>query len=361
MPVSWSTVLIAPLLYIISIPYDLVYFVLSLLQGLLSLPRFIHRWCIHRSVLESRYHSPNAYALITGSSDGLGKALAQELASHGWNLILHGRNPLKLDNVAEELKSKNESIDIRLLVADCTQPQELFSLFDHNLQDLKGPITVLINNAGYLHPQRRFTSLQPEEVETSVLTNCLFPSIMTLRWLAPSSRRASTGAGHGIGSDENTALLTRDNEPSRVIINISSMASLFATPGSSIYSPSKSYLTHFSENLPCDLQSNIEVLNVLVGPMASAMWRNRRNTNIIVSKVHDVANAVIGAVGLGIPGDGIWAGYNILDMGPSGGGGVGIFTSPTQQLILAGGDLLPSILKAWVADKVYKFLEWEEH
>jgi hypothetical protein len=153
----------------------------------------------------------------------------------------------------------------------------------------------------------------------------------------------------------------RDDEPSRVIINISSMASLVAAPASSIYSPSKAYLTHFSENLPCDLQSSVEVLNVLVGPMASAMWTKRRSTNIIVSKVSDVANAVIGTVGLGLPGGGIWAGYDILDMGPTGGGGVGVFTSPTQQLILAGGNLLPSTLKAWVADKVYKFLEWEEH
>jgi hypothetical protein len=66
---------------VLAIPFIVLYVAVQLLASLLELPRFIHRWLLHPStVLESEYHSPQAYALITGASQGIGRAMAEELA-----------------------------------------------------------------------------------------------------------------------------------------------------------------------------------------------------------------------------------------------------------------------------------------
>jgi len=89
------------LLWIVAAPYFVVYVTFQLVASLLELPRFIHRWLLHSSVLETEYHPLEAYALITGASDGVGKAMAEELAGRGVSthstplavLLLHPRPP----------------------------------------------------------------------------------------------------------------------------------------------------------------------------------------------------------------------------------------------------------------------------
>ena len=44
-----------------------------------------------------------SWALVTGASDGIGRALSSEVAARGFNVLIHGRNESKLSNVREEL------------------------------------------------------------------------------------------------------------------------------------------------------------------------------------------------------------------------------------------------------------------
>ncbi len=50
------------------------------------------------------------WALVTGSTDGIGKAYAFALAKRGLNIVLVSRSPYKLQNVAADLESKHPSI-----------------------------------------------------------------------------------------------------------------------------------------------------------------------------------------------------------------------------------------------------------
>ena len=53
------------------------------------------------------------WALVTGSTDGIGKAYAFALAKRGLNIVLVSRTPFKLQNVAAEIEQKYSSIKTR--------------------------------------------------------------------------------------------------------------------------------------------------------------------------------------------------------------------------------------------------------
>jgi 17beta-estradiol 17-dehydrogenase / very-long-chain 3-oxoacyl-CoA reductase len=54
-------------------------------------------------VTVERYGPKGSWAVVTGSTDGIGKAFAMELASRGFNLVLISRNIDKLNATAKEL------------------------------------------------------------------------------------------------------------------------------------------------------------------------------------------------------------------------------------------------------------------
>lgn len=61
-----------------------LYVGLQILLSSLSIPRLLHQHVIHDgAVAERKYRANGAYGFVTGATDGIGKALAEELASRG--------------------------------------------------------------------------------------------------------------------------------------------------------------------------------------------------------------------------------------------------------------------------------------
>lgn len=85
-------------------------------------------------------------ALITGSSKGIGRAIAERLASMGADIVINYRSD---SSVAEEAKASIESLGRRCIAvqADASQEEDVKRLFAEAVSQL-GPITLLINNAG---------------------------------------------------------------------------------------------------------------------------------------------------------------------------------------------------------------------
>ena len=83
-------------------------------------------------------------ALITGSSQGIGLALARGLAQHGAAVILNGRTEAKLEAAAEELRA--EGFTVETAAFDVTDPAAVKYAVDGI--EGNGPIDILINNAG---------------------------------------------------------------------------------------------------------------------------------------------------------------------------------------------------------------------
>lgn len=85
------------------------------------------------------------YALVTGSSMGIGKSFAEELASKGINVILHGRRGEVLEGIKKEIKQKHPSIDVRYIVQDVVKNPK-WDEVEKSIEGLK--ISVLVNNVG---------------------------------------------------------------------------------------------------------------------------------------------------------------------------------------------------------------------
>jgi gluconate 5-dehydrogenase len=87
-------------------------------------------------------------ALITGSSQGIGFALARGLAAAGAEIVLNGRNAEKLAAAAQALQ--DEGATVHTLVFDVTDHEGVRAAVDE-FEAGTGPIHILVNNAGMQH------------------------------------------------------------------------------------------------------------------------------------------------------------------------------------------------------------------
>lgn len=86
-------------------------------------------------------------AFVCGSTQGIGRATAIELANLGASIVLIARNETALKQVKEELSAmENQSHDY--LVADFSKPDELKSKVAEYLENNNQPVHILINNTG---------------------------------------------------------------------------------------------------------------------------------------------------------------------------------------------------------------------
>jgi gluconate 5-dehydrogenase len=95
------------------------------------------------SILES-FQLQGRTALVTGSSGGIGLALARALGQAGAHVILNGRNAQKLQQAAATLQSENLSVSTTAF--DVTRADEVRAAIDH--LETQGAIDILVNNAG---------------------------------------------------------------------------------------------------------------------------------------------------------------------------------------------------------------------
>ena len=84
-------------------------------------------------------------ALVTGSSRGLGFAMARALAGAGAELVLNGRDEVALGKAAADLAEGGAKVTA--LAFDVTSPDSVAEAVDHCEREI-GPIDILVNNAG---------------------------------------------------------------------------------------------------------------------------------------------------------------------------------------------------------------------
>ena len=154
-------------------------------------------------------------ALITGASRGLGRALARELATAGWRLILDARGAIALQHTAAELDPASAVVTLPGDVADPAHRAELLAAVRR-----EGRLDLLVNNASLLGP-----SPQPALADYPLTE---LEQVYAVNTFAPLALIAATLP---------TLVAT-----SGVIVNVSSDAAVEAYPGWGGYGSSKAAL-----------------------------------------------------------------------------------------------------------------------
>lgn len=113
--------------------------------------------------------------LITGSTDGIGKLAAVQLAQDGHDIYLHGRNPEKLATVISEVKSQSKNERVKGLVADFSNLDEVRKMAQE-VNGMMSSLDVLINNAGIFNSA---VSHNKKGLDMRYVVNYLAPYLLT--------------------------------------------------------------------------------------------------------------------------------------------------------------------------------------
>jgi NAD(P)-dependent dehydrogenase (short-subunit alcohol dehydrogenase family) len=127
-------------------------------------------------------------ALITGSTDGVGRYIAERLAAEGARVIVHGRDRARGEAVVERIKRRGG--DARLLIADLSSLAEVRSLAEAVRRDSDG-LDALVNNAGIGTSGAR-RELSADGFELRFAVNYLAGFLLTRLLLPGLERRPSS-------------------------------------------------------------------------------------------------------------------------------------------------------------------------
>lgn len=125
-------------------------------------------------------------ALVVASSQGLGKAIATQLAKEGAQVMITSRNLEKLQSVQAELREEHHC-EVEFHVADITKPEDIKTLVEKT-REVFGKIDILVNNAGG-PPGGTFEQLSDEEWENAFQLN-LFSYVRMIREVLPDLKKS---------------------------------------------------------------------------------------------------------------------------------------------------------------------------
>ena len=181
-----------------------------------------------------------SYALITGASKGIGKAIAETLAAHKINLLLVARSEQLLQELATNL-SQQHQVQAAWFAADLAAPGATAAIMNW-ITENGYEINILVNNAGY-GLSGRFDSYSAEAHAEMMRVNMTVPVVLCREMLP---------------------LLQQ--QPKAYILNIVSSAAYQAVPGLSVYAASKAFMLRFTRGLRYELRkTNISVTAVSPG------------------------------------------------------------------------------------------------
>ena len=190
-----------------------------------------------------------SWAIITGASSGIGKALASEFAAGGFNLLLIARNEAALAEVAAECQAKHH-IKTEIVAADlaCAKSlEELMAVLERTPHEFE----VLVNNAGFgIHGDFASTDI---EQNIELLSVQLTAALRLTKAVLPGMIARRKGR----------------------ILNVASVYSFSPVPFQSVYAACKAFLLSFSTAIQNELGGTGVTVTVFCPGVTQTEFRSR--------------------------------------------------------------------------------------
>jgi hypothetical protein len=165
-------------------------------------------------------------ALVTGASAGIGREFCRQLAARGYDLVIVARDAVRLDALADELRSAH-GVAVYVLPADLTRDADVERVASHAAADAR--LAMIVNNAGF--GTVGYLASAPADLQDAMLRLQVLAPLRLTRAGLPGMLARRRGA----------------------VINVSSVAGFVYSPGTVNYCASKAYLTTFTEGLALEL------------------------------------------------------------------------------------------------------------
>lgn len=200
--------------------------------------------------------------IVTGGSRGIGRALVENFAKDGYNVVLnYNKSEESAKNIKAELQK--EGFNIEIFKADVSKKEEVKELVKFALDKFQN-IDVLINNAG-ISQTKLFTDITEEEWDNIMNVN-LKSAYFTTQEVLPNMINRKQG----------------------LIINISSVWGMVGASCETAYSVSKAGLDGLTKSLAKELgPSNIRVNSIAPGVIDTDM-----NKNLSISEINELKEEI---------------------------------------------------------------------
>lgn len=245
-----------------------------------------------------KYKTKDTWAIVTGSSDGLGKCFVNELAKAGYNVLLISRNADKLKTVSEEIAIKYK-VKTKVIAIDFTNKECMKTLQENQIWrstiDTKD-VGVLINNVGInVKFPKYLEEITDDELENIINVNVLITSKLTKLMVQKMLKRDCKSAIVSMGSSSGTT-------PTSLL---------------SIYAASKSFINNFMESLSNEHPDKIDFLSVNLGTVKTTMTAVKK-ASLMVPEPENIIKAALMRVGVSTNTNPYWV-HRIMDiLGTSG-------------------------------------------
>jgi len=216
---------------------------------------------------------PLTSALVTGATQGIGRATAFALGRAGYRVGVCARTHARVDELLADLKQ--EGIDAAGACADVGDPAQAARAAEQ-IAIAIGEIGVLVNNAGVLIA-RPFEEMTLEDWDATMTTNVRSLFLMT-RAVLPAMRRRREGT----------------------IVNVASLAGRSGFAGGTAYTASKHAVLGFSRSLMLEVRKdNVRVVTVCPGSVDTSMLHDQPMLHAEPNRIlrpEDVADTILHAL-----------------------------------------------------------------
>ncbi|XP_072905091.1 very-long-chain 3-oxoacyl-CoA reductase-B-like isoform X2 [Hemitrygon akajei] len=216
------------------------------------------------------------WAVVTGATNGIGKAYAHELARRGLNIVLISRSLEKLKTTAEEIEQQHGK-KTKIIQADFTAGTDIYGPIQEVLNGMN--IGVLVNNVGKTYNISPCYFLDVPDVKKAV-TDIVFCNALSVPMMTA------------------VVLPQMVDRKKGVIINISSEAGDFPHPMLAMYSATKVFTDFFSRALNVEYKSQGIITQCVMPLLVSTNLTNNMDTGLLVKRADDYAREALNTVGI---------------------------------------------------------------